>query len=329
MSINPYNRVLPPPLPPLRDARDIVHLRITEPDRPPIATSANVLIQGANVANGKKRKSESSLEDDIAEYKRNLDFIPTDHLAVDLTSDQVRDKIAQLLCRRIMNPVEIAEAFHTNPDNLKRFLFPCRSSLKGCTSDVHVNAWRWIKQRETLGLKMPDVQKRQKITTSAAACTGPQWNQAINGSSVLAQPKEISQVYLDGEETDTVPVYDTCDEIRKKIKTQIDRLGMTRALLCHNLYAQLAKPKGTLFQPWQVNEFLSIRGLYAGCSSQIFYAAYVYFEKKRIAEGKPKSQDRLKMEEIWSEKGCLDMETGAFGRICLTAGELSSCDQYG
>lgn len=33
--------------------------------------------------------------------------------------------------------------------------------------------------------------------------------------------------------------------------------------------------------------------------NKIFYAGYVFFEKKRIAEGKPKSKKRHEMEEIW------------------------------
>ena len=42
--------------------------------------------------------------------------------------------------------------------------------------------------------------------------------------SVDAMKMDVSNIHLDGEEHDDVPVYDTCDEVRKKIK----------AFLCQN-----------------------------------------------------------------------------------------------
>lgn len=50
----------------------------------------------------------------------------------------------------------------------------------------------------------------------------------------------------------------------------------------------------------------------------MFYAAYVYFEKVRLAEGKPKSKHRLKMEEIWGDKGGFNVTRGHHrGYVCL------------
>jgi hypothetical protein len=41
----------------------------------------------------------------------------------------------------------------------------------------------------------------------------------------------------------------------------------------------------------------------AGATSAVFYAAYVYFEKLRVKEGKDKSKTRKDMEGIWGAKG--------------------------
>ena len=40
-------------------------------------------------------------------------------------------------------------------------------------------------------------------------------------------------------------------------------------------------------------------GANQGGDNKIFYAGYVFFEKKRIAEGKPKSKKRQEREEQW------------------------------
>ena len=41
----------------------------------------------------------------------------------------------------------------------------------------------------------------------------------------------------------------------------------------------------------------------AGASHNVFYGAYVFFEKVRIAEGKPKTKHRLDMEAAWGADG--------------------------
>lgn len=51
-------------------------------------------------------------------------------------------------------------------------------------------------------------------------------------------------------------------------------------------------------QSKQLHDFLSKKGAMAGNSSCIYYAAYVYFEKLRIKEGKKKSVMREEMEDI-------------------------------
>ncbi|KAI1469242.1 uncharacterized protein F4812DRAFT_457781 [Daldinia caldariorum] len=65
------------------------------------------------------------------------------------------------------------------------------------------------------------------------------------------------------------------------------------------------------------------------CTSSIFYAAYVFFEKKRIAEGKPKSQHQLAMEELWAGRGGFDREHDGRTGYLVTAGKSLYMDQYG
>ncbi|KAI1375774.1 hypothetical protein F4677DRAFT_100454 [Hypoxylon crocopeplum] len=278
----------------------------------------------------KKRKSETSLEDDIVAYKQKLDHIETDDSNIDLTCNQVRGKINKLLDSGIMKKGEFCKAIGSNPNSLNTFLSKS-GSMDGAKSSVYTNAWRWFKKREIAGLKMPDVKKRRKTEATAAAATGP--SRASTGSSSVAAPlasgTDISSVHLPGEEVDSVPVYDTCDEIRKKISAHLKTPGLTAAQFCRDIYVQLNQPSVKCFQSKQLNDFRGKKGPNAGCTSQVFYAAYVYFEKKRIAEGKLKSQHRVIMEKIWAKDGGFDLEDDGRRGVWVRFGESPSVDQYG
>lgn len=52
-----------------------------------------------------------------------------------------------------------------------------------------------------------------------------------------------------------------------------------------------------------------MKGALTGASSNVFYGAYVFFEKIRVAEGKPKTQHRLDMEAFWSDQGGVSRES--------------------
>lgn len=268
----------------------------------PLAVTAPKVAPKA--ASSRKRKSETSLEDDIAAYKQNLDHVTIDHLLIDMSCNQVRGKMNRLLDNSIMKKGELCKTMGCSHSSVNTFLAK-RGSMEGSKCLLYYTAWAWFKQREIAGLKMPDVKKRQKTEAAAASDSNTNGGSTNNVAVPLAPTTDISDVHLDGEETDSAPVYDTCDEIRKKINEHLKTPGLTAAQFCRDIYAQLHRPKGKPFQSKQLNDFRGKKGPNAGCTSQLFYAAYVYFEKKRIAEGRPKSQHRLKMEEIWPRKAAL------------------------
>ncbi|RYP51707.1 hypothetical protein DL768_003008 [Monosporascus sp. mg162] len=277
----------------------------------------------------RKRKSETSLEDDIAAYKQNLDHIFVEDMAVDSTCNQVRGKINRLIDSGIMKKGEFCAATGLSNQNLNSFLSK-KGTYGGSGCAAYRCAWQWFKQREIAGLKMPDVKKRQKreadgpaTTTSSGARAGARSNPGV------ASRPDISNVYLPGEETDSVPIWDTCDEIRRKINAHLKTPGLTQAQFCRDLYAQLKAPKCKGIQTTQLAAFRSQKGPKAGCKSTVFYAAYVYFEKLRIAESKPKSQHRLDMEEIWGRRGGFDTEHDQRTRVVVHADSHPYMDKYG
>ncbi|CUS12955.1 unnamed protein product [Tuber aestivum] len=95
---------------------------------------------------------------------------------------------------------------------------------------------------------------------------------------------------LPGESTDSVPVYDSCDELRRKI----------RAFFRNPKYSKVTQKK---FREaiGDVNantyrRFMEKKGETAGAECGMFYGSYVFFEKMRVWEGKPKGIRRVRSE---------------------------------
>ncbi|KAF2766131.1 hypothetical protein EJ03DRAFT_278706, partial [Teratosphaeria nubilosa] len=98
----------------------------------------------------------------------------------------------------------------------------------------------------------------------------------------------------------TVPIFDTCDDIRKKITEHLKHPSVTKAGLSREFSELLPKSNVT---PKNLDALLKMKGLQAGGHNDAFYAGYVFFEKIRVREGRKKSAKRLKMEEVWARKG--------------------------
>lgn len=121
---------------------------------------------------------------------------------------------------------------------------------------------------------------------------------------------------LPGEESGEVEIYDSCDELRRKITSYLDSTGKTKAAFMRELVRAAAAPEYPIkIQGKQLADFMRLEGATGGCSSKVCYAAYVFFEKKRVAEGKAKSEHRLEMEDEWESEGGLTREMRRGGYI--------------
>lgn len=72
-----------------------------------------------------------------------------------------------------------------------------------------------------------------------------------------------------------------------------------------------------------MQSFRGKKGPDAGNTSSVFYSAYVFFEKIRIKQGKPKSQKRKEMEEVWGPDG-FDIENANKGLVLTFLSLFSS-----
>lgn len=148
--------------------------------------------------------------------------------------------------------------------------------------------------------------------TSAASGSSKSTKKSKKAKAPSPSPPSVDlfSVYLEGEDEGEVEIYDSCDELRRKITAHILDSGMTKATFIRDIIRAASTEEYPIarIQHKQLSDFLALKGATGGASSKVCYASYVYFEKKRIAEGEAKSEHRLDMEDEWEGEGGLPRE---------------------
>ncbi|KAK4556580.1 hypothetical protein LTR86_006151 [Recurvomyces mirabilis] len=208
-------------------------------------------------------------ESNIIIHGFDVDAIELPHnLPVDLNCDQVRLRITRLLDSGRVKVGQFCDAIGVSNASLLRFRGQ-KGREKGAMCDAYMAAFEYFKKMETAGVKIP---RKKAMVAGGDDGAAKSW-------TGQAYP-DISNVHLDGEEDDAVEVYDTCDEVRKKITAYVTKNNTSQAQFCRDLHAQMSsedRPKR--IQGMQLDSFRSKKGPQAGITSSVFYAAYVFFEK--------------------------------------------------
>lgn len=264
----------------------------------------------------KKRKSDAGEEDfkeklfpddveDIDDYDPRLDVI-TD------TCNAVRRKIRNWT---ESGAQKVGEFQRTIGVSSKAYLsFMNRTGTwdgDGC--DTYHKAHRFFKKRELQGLPLK-APKSKKPKTAASA----------KAAAEILDVSGVDELY--GEETGSVPVFDTCEEIRKKIRHVLARDGITQAAFIREINKNL--PEGQSVSAANMRYFMGRKGPRDGNTNITFYAAYIFFEKKRIKAGKPKTDFREDMEAAWGPLG-FDREHGANTHYICSVDSVLAINKYG
>ena len=271
----------------------------------------------------KKRTALEALDanggDLYAEYVEVLEGAP-----IDMNADQVRRRIRTFLDSGAMTTGEFQDAIGVNSKGYNMFMTQTGKN-KGTGSNTFQNAWVYFKAREMKGLAMPKKPRvaavKGKATDGGAEASAGKGN--ANGETTAtatttastsanvtkargtkasttneAGPPDVSDMTLPREETDDVLIYDSCDEIRRKINAHLKLPGVTQASFLRTLAAQY-HTREVKIQGKQLSDFRGRKGATAGNTSVVYRGAYMYFEKLRLKADKPKTKHRLEMEKTW------------------------------
>jgi len=192
-------------------------------------------------AASRKRKAPSPPVD---EASVDLDDFNVEDVPMTENCDQVRRKINRMLDAGGMTKTAFAAAIGVSMKSLANFL-AMHGALKGANSASYENAWAYFKKREMAGLKLP-IKKAAKMAKTNDAATPTSISTASTSDAPAGAKKtqissagvDISAIHLDGEENDSVPIFDSCDEVRRKINAHLKKPGVTQAQFCRDILAR-------------------------------------------------------------------------------------------
>ncbi len=285
---------------------------------------ADAVCRGFNAPAAKRTHEEAGLHADDNEDESSSD----EEFVLDQDCNQIRRRINNLIDSKEMMVREFCDKIRVSSKSYYDFMRQ-HGPYKGSQSSTYFGAARFFYKRQKKGI--PDPKKRKTGTTTPAKAGG-EANKSDKpgpkGSKKASSAPDLSAIYLEGQEDDEVSVYDTCDEIRRKIGAYLRRDGVTQAQFIRDLSSQYYAQSRKL-NVSSLTAFRGKKGPVAGNVSPIFYAAYVFFEKLRIAERKPKSATRKEMEEIWEDDGGFDIKRDYSRPFICTAGSYPVVDKHG
>ncbi|CAK1364686.1 unnamed protein product [Cercospora beticola] len=168
--------------------------------------------------------------------------------------------------------------------------------------------------------KSPKSSKSAKFSKSSSS---PQ------PKSKKAQPKgptaaDLSTINLPGEQNETVPIYLTAADVRKQIKQYLSHTKIAKTAFARELNELMPETK---IEVRQMDRFLKATGPKGAGHNPVFYAGYVFFEKKRIRDGKNMTKKREEMEKIWKKSGGVPRNSP--GYVFCVKGDKPWIDTYG
>jgi hypothetical protein len=170
-------------------------------------------------------------------------------------------------------------------------------------------------------------QKREKHELKALSTSHPQKKTKVSNKAPgkAGNPKfDVSEIHLDGEEKCEVEVFETCDSLRRMVAAHLRKDGVIQAEFLREVSKQFGNNPKKL-QAKQLQTFQSYKGPHTGAAGAFFYGAYVYLEKLRIKDKKPKSAFRQNMEVEWDSGFPRDGNKS----YLITAGSRVCEDKFG
>ncbi|KAJ7578336.1 hypothetical protein C8J56DRAFT_969719 [Mycena floridula] len=143
-------------------------------------------------------------------------------------------------------------------------------------------------KRKSDAIEQFDNSSDTEFTPEAGSSKAPRLSEKDNASSASkakakAAPKSWKDVTLEGEDEGDVTVYDDCNEIRRKIRLLQKEPGFKVTYWLKEIGGVNSN---------SFNRFMKLSGPQGGAENSTYRAAYIFFEKKRIAENKPKTAKR-------------------------------------
>jgi hypothetical protein len=218
--------------------------------------------------------------------------------------DALRRKITLYLATKEQTQTAWCKSIGVGPPSFASFMKQ-KGTWKGTGNGTFRGATRFFLAREKAAKAasaadkaLPPAERKRK----AADASGERAAKKAAGDALLARIAATPLPAADCDEFGRPRCFDDCDDVRKACAAFVAEGLCTQAAFLAAL-----DPSGAPVNGNSLGTFLRIKGATAGAGSKMFPLAYAFFEKRRIAEGRPKSAKRLRAEIEFP-----------FGRSCET-----------
>ena len=194
--------------------------------------------------------------------------------------DQIRLKIQNYLSTKEMTQTAFLKANDINSNSFRNFM-SYKGKYTGMDNQTYKGALLFFEKYD----KNTKAKRSTKTTEDKYADKLKKLDKANEAQSLLDKLKSVE--YTQG------PIYDTCEEVRKKLLTLVGSKVFTQVKLCQLL--------GTNAN--SLRNFIKVKGKWEGRGNQVYGKAYHFFERLRLADNVPKSKARVKNEGIIGQLG--------------------------
>lgn len=223
--------------------------------------------------------------DDAASEVSSIDMNEDTSFNIRWDCNQLRRRMKTYITNSDMNQTQFQKKLDVSAKSYRGFM-NAKGPHGGMESNTFPAAHQFFAKREDRGYKQPRA-KRRKLSDAD-----------LRKSDADQLPA------IPGDKTGAVKVYDTCDDIRTKIDKYLAKTNLTKVAFARELSKCQGRGEPDITAAG-LSKYQQKSGPLAGNSNRVFYAAYVYFEKLRVKEGKAKSKKRTEMERVHGAKGVM------------------------
>ena len=197
--------------------------------------------------------------------------------------NRIRTKISEFLATKEMTQTEFLRIIGCNSNSYGRFM-KLKGPTSGSENGVYWGAHRFFfkrdQQKKAEAKKLSAADKKRKAQENSA-------DQSLKKSKIVDLLKAVADITLEAGPDGSVPVFDDCDDVRKKSLEFMAANGMSKAEWLR-LIGDIAS------KSWR--DFVAFKGAGKGAANSSYPSAYYFLEKVRIVKGEKKSSKRIKAE---------------------------------
>lgn len=220
-------------------------------------------------------------------------WVPCTKSGKQKSPSQIRNELQRYIDSKAETQTAILARMGVNHNSFRRFMNPktYKNPWKALENGTYWAAAKLLYQLEQ------DKNKGKKRKVASAGLEANSGVNKVRKREAEEKMQRINQVAFNlppnSSSSEASGIYDSCPQLVKKIKSFLQYSGVTKASF---LRALGETSDGHTIHPNALQRFLSAKQQ-DQCANQIYPAAYIFFERKRLMDGASKTKARLKNEQ--------------------------------